>query len=69
MGRYGITTKAAQNREMVGKVAAVLSCTEDYGRRLLHLCPHLYPHLKSVKPFNFTNSNFNNAIGLSDMVV
>ena len=27
------------------------TCTEDYGRRLLH------PHLKSLKPFNFNNSN------------
>jgi len=33
------------------------TCTEDYGRRLLPLRPHLYPHLKSLKPFNFNNSN------------
>jgi len=32
-------------------------CTEDYGCRLLPLCPHFYPHLKSLKPFNFNNSN------------
>jgi len=35
----------------------VLTC--DYGRRLLPLCPHLYPHLKSLKPFNFNNSLIN----------
>ena len=36
---------------------SVLICTEAYGRRLLPPCPHLYPHLKSLKPFNFNNSN------------
>ena len=33
------------------------ACTEDYGRRLLPLCPHLCEKHKSLKPFNFNNSN------------
>ena len=33
------------------------ACTQDYGRRLLPLCPHLYEKHKSLKPFNFNNSN------------